>query len=475
MGVFILKVKKSFLIISSIIFLILIITIAMKLIDNSSNSTLNSAVENSPQDTPIDQKIEPNVSSKELNEKKSETLYGALRTPFSNFRITPDIKNEDYPVQFTENGLIGFKDKNGNVIVEAKYEYVNGFWKGVAGLRSGVQGAYTWKKIDINGKIYDYDEVEGFEFGMSPVYKDGKYGFINTVGELVVPLNYDKLYCAYVDDARSTYARRDDKFVYLNLTDGYEETFEKYNSEKKSEYKRTVDLKDYNLVVVNDMLIVNGKTQVTGYQFPIFILEGLDFDLYNQNRKLGTYKAKLTDGNYEGEIFVSFSDYKNKDMYYAVLSDMKIINRQVTEMTNKDIFKDVINHYLNENKAENTPIAVDAAFEGDFKGNGTIGAIVEINDNYRNSGTPQPIKEEWNKDRFINSKSAFVNTILYIPDISKIMEYKIVKSNLWTHSDWDYMTESIAFIANLDGDENFEIIIANGYYEYGDYSIVELE
>ncbi|HHV65118.1 MAG TPA: hypothetical protein GXX46_08615 [Peptococcaceae bacterium] len=46
-------------------------------------------------------------------------------------RLTEEVLKEDYPVQFTENGKIGFKDKDGNVIVEPIYSMDHEFWNGV--------------------------------------------------------------------------------------------------------------------------------------------------------------------------------------------------------------------------------------------------------------------------------------------------------------------------------------------------------
>ena len=63
-----------------------------------------------------------------------------------------------------------------------------------------------------------------------------------------------------------------------------------------------------------------------------------------------------------------------------------------------------------------------------------------------------------------------------IDDLEKPLEYyRIIKSNTWTHLDeTEYRTENIGFIANLDADKELELLISNGYYEYRDYSIVNL-
>lgn len=411
----------------------------------------------------------------------SGTLYGGIHTAFSNFRLTPDFVSGSYLVKFEKDGKVGFKDGNGNTLVEAIYGNAHDFWKGVGKVRIDKDGGYIWKCLDINGDLYDYDEVYGFDFALSAVSKGGKYGFINTAGELVVPLIYDELYCSYTDNARSTYALRDGNFVYLNLTDGYEEAFQSYDLNRRSEYNRTVNLKDYNIAVVNDMLIVNGVAQPSAIDFPIPVLQDLDFDLYTQSKKLGTYKAKLTQGAYEGEIFITFPEYNRAfandtyEEYYAVLNSSNINYREVKSLAKVEKFNDTAKQYLKDNNIENTPFSIDLAFEGDFSGNGVKGAVIEINDSYREDDIPKPFKEEWTEKKFNDSKTAFVNTILIMDDLNKPLEYRIVKSNIWTHIDWDYKTENIGFIANLDADKQLELLISNGYYEYRDYAIVDLQ
>ncbi|MDP4108424.1 MAG: WG repeat-containing protein [Bacillota bacterium] len=424
---------------------------------------------------------QPSQTAAEKPEAVSETLYGCLKTPYENFRITPDISKADYPVKFEKDGKFGFKDKNGNIISDAVFFGVNDFWNGVASVRVDKNGGQEWRKIGADGKLFDYDEVNGFFFGLSQVEKNGKYGFINTAGELVVPLIYDELFCSYTDNGRSTYALKDGAYVYLNLTDGYEESFEKYDPVKKAEYIKTVDLTDYNVAAANGMLIVNGISQPNAIDFPIIILRGLDFDLYTQDKKLGTFSADIVPGVYEGELFLSFPGYKktsdtDTEEYYAVLSQYDRIPCKVKAIKETQKINDTAKRFLKDNQIENAPFEIDKAFEGDFFGSGITGAVFEVNDSYRKESNPRPINENWTKQKFKDGKTAFFNAIIIIDDINKLQEYRVIKSNIWANTEIENMkTEGIGFIANLDEDCEPEILISNGYYEYRDYAVCELK
>jgi hypothetical protein len=429
-------------------------------------------------------------------DENSPTLYGAIQTPFANFRLTEEVPMKDYPVQFSENGKIGFKDKDGNVIVEPLYDMAHEFWNGVGRVRiDNPDGSFTWKILDLQGNIYDYDEVYGFAYGLSLVKKGDKYGYINSDGELVVPLQYDELFTAsiYPDEDsyqgyRSAYGLKDGKLVYLNLKEGYEETFEKYDPARKSEYKRYVDMKDYALAVVNDMLVVNGRSDPNGALFPLTILVGTDFELFKENESLGTFQAEFTRGNYEGEVFLYFPGYSgvsehgtfssadNPGEYCAVPSGLGMGYQELREINDPAPYLPTVKLYLQDKAAENAPVRIDRAIQGDFDGDGQQGVLLQINDTYRQrgDGVPLPFKEQWTARKFAEDKTAFVNSILLIDNINRPLEYRIIKSNVWRHTDWDYMTENIAYVANFDADDELELMIKNGYYEYLDYALVDL-
>ena len=148
----------------------------------------------------------------------------------------------------------------------------------------------------------------------------------------------------------------------------------------------------------------------------------------------------------------------------------------MTKVKSTEKYVNTAKRYLEDNKIENTPIFIDSAFEGDFTGSGVTGAVLEICDSNRRDRTSKPYSQNWGKQQFEENKTAFVNAILMIDDLNKPLEYRIIKSNIWTHLDeTKYTTENIGFIANLDTDKQLELLISNSYYEYRDYSIVDLD
>lgn len=103
----------------------------------------------------------------------------------------------------SSNGKWGYKDAKGNVVIAAKYEFeAHPFSNGVAVVRnSGLKG---YGVIDATGReIVPPQYTYAFDFvnGMAKVCKDGtdvygsngKWGFIDTKGNVVIPLKYDRI------------------------------------------------------------------------------------------------------------------------------------------------------------------------------------------------------------------------------------------------------------------------------------------
>lgn len=82
-----------------------------------------------------------------------------------------------------------FIDKNG-LIIASGFTNVGNFTDGFAPVQKGLQ----WSLIDKSGKTIrklDFDRVESSAEGLAEVTKDGKKGFMNAKGDLVIPLQFD--------------------------------------------------------------------------------------------------------------------------------------------------------------------------------------------------------------------------------------------------------------------------------------------
>ena len=71
--------------------------------------------------------------------------------------------------------------------------------------------------------FWEFDDVNYFDEGIVAVFKDGKWGYINTKGEQIIECKFD-----YADDFNEGFAavQKDDKWGYIN-TKGYPAFFDK--------------------------------------------------------------------------------------------------------------------------------------------------------------------------------------------------------------------------------------------------------
>ena len=124
----------------------------------------------------------------------------------------------DYTEGFSEGlagvkkgGKWGFIDRNGNEIIPCKYYYTEGFSEGMAyveiELEEGRQFAYIDKtgiqRYTSTDTIYGPREIKKYDFksyshGMVGVWNNGKYGYIDKMGNVVIPFGkfdkYDDVY-----------------------------------------------------------------------------------------------------------------------------------------------------------------------------------------------------------------------------------------------------------------------------------------
>jgi hypothetical protein len=91
------------------------------------------------------------------------------------------------------DGYWGFIDKTGNLVIPCTFEgLATDFCDGLAGVAKG--GKYGY--INTSGETvipFEYDAVYGSRDGLAAVVKDGKCGLVNYQNEVVVPLEYDDI------------------------------------------------------------------------------------------------------------------------------------------------------------------------------------------------------------------------------------------------------------------------------------------
>ena len=103
-------------------------------------------------------------------------------------------------------GKYGYADKTGKLVIPFEYDYAEPFYKGIAKVSKGGREFYIDKKgkecLSIeNDKLSDYVEFssngwgalskERNENGLMMVEKDGKYGWKNGKGDIVIPIQFE--------------------------------------------------------------------------------------------------------------------------------------------------------------------------------------------------------------------------------------------------------------------------------------------
>lgn len=100
-----------------------------------------------------------------------------------------------------QDGLWGFLNAEGGMAIPAQFDTAESFSDGLALVSTGADRFY----IDTSGRrVLDasqYDSCGSFSEGMAPVCRDGRYGMVDSGGELVIALEYDA-----INDFNESYA-----------------------------------------------------------------------------------------------------------------------------------------------------------------------------------------------------------------------------------------------------------------------------
>lgn len=94
-------------------------------------------------------------------------------------------------------GRYGFIDNKGKLLFSLPQEVINvrDFSEGLAVVGSKLGERHTgWGYIDVSGKVViqpKYERARSFSGGLAAVRQDGKWGFINQSGELIISFSFD--------------------------------------------------------------------------------------------------------------------------------------------------------------------------------------------------------------------------------------------------------------------------------------------
>jgi hypothetical protein len=108
--------------------------------------------------------------------------------------ITEDLRlsmTEFYPIR--DNGLWGFADSTGSVLIPCEYEWVEIFQEGAAAVGKNGKAGFINKRNKSLVAV-QYDEVSSFRKGVAVVELDQKFGLVDKAGFVIVPVEYDAIY-----------------------------------------------------------------------------------------------------------------------------------------------------------------------------------------------------------------------------------------------------------------------------------------
>ncbi len=428
----------------------------------------------------IFQNNQSSISSTNTDDPKVDSmLFGVIKNPIIGFdSIVP--MPETVPSVYEENGLFGYKNADGSVLIAAEYNVAQEFYQGYGAVRKDTivngENHYEWFKVSSTGKLFaadwlNYDETIGLWFGA----KDAKYGVIDGDANEIIPFEFDILTKENGESLCTTV--KAEQIIYFDLAEGCSYRYEPYQEESKESYSNVLNLTDYDLFIVGNQLLVNGEWDSTGHLIPLSLIQDIDWDVYIGAEKVGTSKVKIIPGDYGGTINFVFTDLFDRNIipnkYFAVPNYVAPFPTEIKSMDGDiehESYKPTIDQYLKDKGIENTSYEIDNVFIGNILNNDTLSAVICV----FSSGEfiNERWDESWDEMQYKENKAAVFSSILIIPDCNKPLEYLVEQENI-------YQTESAVMaprtylcgVADVLKPKGYDLVLIYGLYEGIDVAV----
>lgn len=405
-------------------------------------------------------------------------MFGIIEEPIENFNVLP--MPETVPYVYEENGLFGYKNADGSVLLEAQYGVANEFYDGFGSVRkdtkleNGEMG-YEWFDVNSKGELFSFDSISyNKDIGLWICKKDGKYGVVNSQGEEIIPFDMDILSGPYAEGCFTSI--KDNDAVCIDLKKGCYYISKPYKEKNKDNYISAVNLSDYDFCIINGLLTVNGEEDLYGQKIPFDLIKKINWNCYFDSEEIFSQKAVITDGGYEGVINFSFTNLTDEYKYnfFAVPDYVNTLPTKVEEDKNTEKYKETIELYLKDKNIENTPYTIKKAFIGNILNNEKQSAVINIeeSDEFNQERWDNP----WEDKDYKDNHTAIFSSILIIPDCEKPTEY-YVQEEIINQENKPLMGEKIALkeIADIFSKEGYELIVLHYFYEGGYVSVCEIK
>lgn len=239
----------------------------------------------------------------------------------------------------SENGNLetpGCFDSEGNIIAPfGAYDQIDVFSEGLCAVRSNGKSGF----IDGSGAVViplEYDEVYSFSEGLAAVRKDDHFGFIDTSGKLVIPLEYEKVSSFY--EGSAWFRKEKAGWLWFPKSTQYGRIDQKGKVVMKTKYELSISgLDDYcgNYAITqdgdNEGLINRQGELIIPNRYRVRIIDGMDeFVFYAGENTDAEYDSIHTSGDgifavkkgdlcgyisEKGEVVLPLEEYSRADSF----------------------------------------------------------------------------------------------------------------------------------------------------------------
>ena len=128
--------------------------------------------------------------SRPKEKSDQESFEDILNDPRVNTKEVGEREGIEY-FQYEKDGKMGFRDLDGNIVIEAKFDMAEMFSEGYSSVRVGNKHGFIDKKGEYILPLQAYEFLGSLHNGLASVRINDKVGFINIKGQEIIKPQFD--------------------------------------------------------------------------------------------------------------------------------------------------------------------------------------------------------------------------------------------------------------------------------------------
>jgi len=388
--------------------------------------------------------------------------------------------------QYISSKCFGYEWTSGYNLYNIEKETLTSLKGAYAQSLSGSKGLYCYFDDGHKATLFDFEKDQRIARGVRGGFADD--GFNALVEDKVIIGKYDYENDQYVIDveylrlsesARITVIQsnqpgidlHDIRYLYANENKLYLFVLDVNRDLQLVSIDISQYMDNISLMTVNNQVLVNGSSDLTGESMDFGKLEGKEMNLYEARKGIGTYPMKIMESFYEGEYEVVYEDLRlpEEDLVLGVPAEREITFYTPIETDEISIVEPYIKDILVEYGIENMTYTITQMYRLPEWGNQIL---VHVRDDQRDNVGVKLDYTSWQQEDYQSAKKGFFYLDMLIDPGESYAN--VISSGVWRFTpNLGFPMFEIVEMGEFDEVEGLDVLYKVQNYDYFVYSLIK--